>query len=590
MLEELSIRNYALIDTVSMSFRPGFNVLSGETGAGKSIIVGSLGFLMGGKAEADFIRSGSDEASVSALVSIGGKNAEAVEWLKSRDIDCEEDTVIVRRNVKTTGRSSIFIQNTPVTRADLSAFMSLLFDLHGQHDQGSLLRRENHRRYLDRFAGIEAETEVYGGLFAELTEKRRTLEAALHSERDREARLELLRYAVDEINAAAPRSGELRELENEAQLLGDFEKLAGHVNGAADSLYDGEESFLSLARRARSSIDGAVSIDSSLADIGKRLEDLYFEAEDIANEFRSYRDGLSYDPERQRAVDERLALLYRLGKKYGAGVPGTAQTAGREAQAPADPILAYRDAAQAEIEALGCGEENREKLKTEIAALEREIASRAAALRQKRKAAAAALGGRITGILKNLGMANARFSPEVTAKTRDGAAVYGPWGTDEVEFLISANSGEPLKDLSRVASGGELSRVMLAIKSALHSGAPTGELVESGDHADSIETMIFDEIDAGIGGGIALAVGEYLEKIGKTRQIFCVTHLASIAVRAGNHLKVEKRTEGGRTFTGVSTLNERERRTEIARMLAGDTGEVALAHADDLISKYGRGG
>jgi len=572
MLEELTVRNYALIDSLSISFRPGFNALSGETGAGKSIIVGSLGFLMGGKAEPDLIRSGSDEAGVSALVSIRRDNAEAIEWLKTRDIAREDDAVIVRRSIKTTGRGSIFIQNTPVTRADLSAFMSLLFDLHGQHDHGSLLRKESHRLYLDRFAGIGEETAAYGRLFAELAEKRRAMEASLHSERDREARLELLRYAVEEIGLAAPRAGELRELEGEAQMLGDFEKLAGHVNGAADSLYDGDESLLSRARHARSSVEAAAAIDSSLVELGKRLEELYYEAEDIAGEFRSYRDGLSYDPERQRAVDERLALLYRLGKKYG------------------DPA-AYRANAETEIEALEGGEENREKLKAEIGTLEKELAAGAASLRQKRNAAAAVLGRRITDILKNLGMANARFSPAVSAKTRDGATLYGPWGADEVEFLVSANSGEPLKELSRVASGGELSRVMLAIKSVLSAGDGGHPSVNSAPaHADSIETMIFDEIDAGIGGAVALAVGDYLDKIGKTRQIFCVTHLASIAVRAGNHLKVEKRSEGGRTVTNVVPLAEPDRRKEIARMLAGDTGEVALAHADDLISKYGKGG
>jgi len=588
MLEELTIRNYALIDTISLSFRPGFNVLSGETGAGKSIIVGSLGFLMGGKAETDLIRSGSDEASVSALVSIRRGNAEVTEWLKSRDIDCDDDTIIVRRNLRSSGRSSIFIQNTPVSRADLSALMALLFDLHGQHDHGSLLRKENHRLYLDRFAGIEADVSAYGKLFAELSEKRKTLEASLHSERDREARLELLRYAVDEISAAAPKDGELRDLENEAQMLGDFERLAGHVGSAADSLYDGDESMLSQARHARSALDAAAAIDSSLTDLGKRLEDMYYEAEDIVAEFRSYSEGLSYDPERQRIVDERLALLYRLRKKYGdlSSKTGSGETM--------EPILAYRVAAEAEIEALTGSEENREKIKSEITVLEKEITARASALRQKRKNAAISLDKRIPDILKNLGMANARFSPAVTAKTREGTPVYGPWGADEVEFLISANSGEPLKDLSRVASGGELSRIMLAIKSAFHAGMPAGEGSAGGgnptDVTDSIETMIFDEIDAGIGGGIALAVGEYLEKIGKTRQIFCVTHLASIAVRAGNHLKVEKQIEGGRTFTNVIPLDEQGRRREIARMLAGGTGEVALAHADDLISKYGKEG
>jgi DNA repair protein RecN (Recombination protein N) len=593
MLEELVIRNYALIDSISLSFRPGFNVLSGETGAGKSIIVGSLSFLMGGKVEADVIRSGSDEASVSAVISINKNNAEAMDWLESRDIACEEDTVIVRRNIRTSGRGSIYIQETPVTRADLAGFMSLLFDLHGQHDHESLLRKENHRRYLDRFAGIEDEVAAYGKIFAELAEKRKTLEASYSSQRDREARLDLLRYAVDEITAAALRSGELRELENEAQKLSDFEKLAGHVNNAAVALFDGDDSALSLARAARNALDSASAIDSALTGLQKRLEDMYYEAEDIAGEFRSYRDGLSYDPRRQEVVDERLALLYRLGQKYGKALPSEkaeAQRGAKPAATPEELILAYRAAAEAEIETLSCAEENREKLKAEIAALEKEIAARASALRQKRIAAAEDLSKQITGILKRLGMPNARFSPSVTAKTREDSAqaglpraatVCGPWGADEVELLISANTGEPLKDLSRVASGGELSRIMLAIKS----------VAGSGHHgADSIETLVFDEIDAGIGGEVALAVGEYLEKIGERRQIFCVTHLASIAVRAATHFKVEKRTEGGRTFTGVGPLSAEGRRREIARMLAGDSGEAALAHADDLILKYSKRG
>jgi len=578
MLEELTIRNFALVDSISLSFRPGFNVLTGETGAGKSIIVGSLGFLMGTKTETDVIRSGCEEASVSAIVSIGKGNNGAFEWLRSREINSEEDTVIVRRNIKTSGKGSIYIQETPVTRTDLSGFMTLLFDLHGQHDHGSLLKKENHRRFLDSFAGIEEEALAYNRVFTELAEKRKTLEASFSSQKDREAKLEILRYAVDEISAAALRSGELRDLENEAQVLSGFEKLAASINGASDSFFDGEGSLVSLARRCRSALDGAASIDASLSVLQKRIEDLYYEAEDIAGELRSYRDGLTYDPRRQQAIDERLALLYKLKRKYCEAATG-------DPVSVEDAMLAYRASAEAEIEALSNIEENRENLKMTIGALEKDVASRAAALRQKRTAAAGALGQRITEILKRLGMPNARFSPSVTPKTQVGTpqglkgqtVVFGPWGAEEVEFLISANTGEPLKDLSRIASGGELSRVMLAIKSVLSS-------------ADSVETLIFDEIDAGIGGEVALAVGEYLEKMGESRQIFCVTHLASIAVRAGNHFKVEKRMEDGRTFTGVGPLSADGRRKEIARMLSGDGSEAALAHADDLIAKYGKRG
>ncbi len=231
--------------------------------------------------------------------------------------------------------------------------------------------------------------------------------------------------------------------------------------------------------------------------------------------------------------------------------------------------------AQAEIEALCGAEENREKLKTEISVLEKDIKAKAQSLRQKRTGAAEKLGALITGILKNLGMPNAGFQVKIIPKQQDGQTSVGPWGAEDVEFLISANTGEPLKDLARIASGGELSRVMLAIKTAL--------LSEEKNEAEGVETLVFDEIDTGIGGEVALKVGEYLTKIGKFKQIFCVTHLASIAVRADNHFKVEKRTEGGRTYTGIGPLSADGRRKEIARMLAGDAGDAALAHADDLM-------
>jgi DNA repair protein RecN (Recombination protein N) len=587
VLEELSIRNYALIDNISLSLRKGFSVLSGETGAGKSIVVGSLSFLLGAKADAEVIRTGAGEAAVSAVISINKKNREARDWLQSRDIDPEENQVIVRRSVKSSGRGSMFIQNVPVTRAGLEEFMALLFDLHGQHNHESLLRRESHRKYLDRFAGLEDETAEFNRVFLDLAEKKKALEVSLNSDRDRETRLEILSYAVEEIHKAAPKPGESRELEGEAQRLGDFEKLAGLVNGAAAALFDDEGSVLSLARRVKSAVDSAAAVDGTLGPLQKRLEDLYYEAEDISGEFRSYRDNLVFDPQRLEEVEERLALLYRLKKKYAQNAP---ETAGSDEER----ILAYRDEAAAEIEALSGAGENREKLRVEIAALEKDIALRAGAIGRKRKAAAEKLGARITEILTRLGMPNACFQAAVLPKGQGpGGLICGPWGAEDVEFLISANTGEPLKDLARIASGGELSRVMLAIKTVLAEGGYGAD--SPAEHpakfpADSLETLVFDEIDTGIGGEVALAVGEYLTKIGALKQVLCVTHLASIAVRADNHFRVEKRIEGGRTFTGVTLLDAEERRQEIARMLAGDSGKAALAHADDLLLKYGKRG
>ncbi|MDR3343571.1 MAG: DNA repair protein RecN [Treponema sp.] len=560
MLEELIVQNYALIDSLSLSFEQGFNVLTGETGAGKSIIVGSLSFLLGAKAGAEVIRSGADEARVSAVVSLGKENQDALDWLTTRDIALEDDRFILRRTVKRSGRGSISIQQVPVTRRDLAELMAFLFDLHGQHTHESLLRRETHRRYLDRFAGLERETLEFNRLFLNHTDLQKRLEAQVSSERDRNIRLEVLNYTVTEISKAAPQKGESRELESEAQRLGDFEKLSGQVNAAAAALFEDDLSVLGLARRARTSLESAAAIDEELSPVAQRMEDLYYEAEDLAAEFRAYREGLRYDPERLEAVEARLALLYRLKKKYGPDE---------------EAILDYQAKALAEIEALAGVEEHREKLKAEIALLENAITSRAGVISARRTAAAQELSTRITGILADLGMPHARFSVSVSSKGQGAEGVrYGPWGADEVEFLIAANIGEPLKELSRIASGGELSRVMLAIKTVL-------------SEADTLETLVFDEIDTGIGGAVALSVGEYLARIGVLKQIFCVTHLASIAVRADNHLKVEKKTEAERTITTVVLLEGDTRRHEIARMLAGDAGAAALAHADALLAKYG---
>jgi DNA repair protein RecN (Recombination protein N) len=562
MLEELNVRNYALIENLSVAFENGLNILSGETGAGKSIIVGSLSFLLGGKADVDVIRTGSEEAAVSAVISLREDNRDVREWLASRDISVEDNRIIVRRNIKNSGRSSMYIQDTPVTRNDLAECMGLLFDLHGQHSHESLLRKESHRKYLDRFAGLEDEVLKFGAAFTELTDLKKVYNASISSEKERETRLELLRYAVDEIEKAAVKSGEGRELESESQRLSSFEKLSAQINAAVSAVVEGEPSVLSLARRSRSAVENAASFDGDLNPLRQRMDSLFYEAEDLAEELRSYRDDLSYNPGRLEAVEERLALLQKLKKKYGADE---------------DAVLAYRADAEAEIDALANADENREKLAAEIGGKEKELARKAASLSAGRKDGGVKRGEQVTAILAALGMPNARFSVSIKSKRQEqggGGMVIGPYGAEDVEFLISANAGEPLKDLSRIASGGELSRVMLAIKTVLAG-------------ADTLETLVFDEIDAGIGGEVALAVGEHLRKLGALKQIFCITHLASIAVRADNHLRVEKKAAGGRTVTVLSALRGDERRGEIARMLAGDSaGAAALAHADELLAKY----
>lgn len=572
MLEELSVRNYALIDNVTLSFEDGFNVITGETGAGKSIIVGALGFLLGAKAAADCIRTGADEAGVSAVIFIGKDHREAQSWLLARDIRLEDERIIVRRGLKTSGRGSIFIQNIPVTRADLAEFTALLFDIHGQHDHESLLRRETHRVYLDRFAGLEGEVIQFTQAFNLLTEKRKALEAAQSSTREREAKIELLRFAADEIEAARLKTGESRELEAEASRLASFEKLVAAVETVCGALFEETDSVLSLSRRARAALENAAAMDGALSALEQRLSALYYEAEDLAAELRSYRGGLSFDPSRLEFVEDRLAFIQKLRKKYvKMPLEGSVSNGGKPFASVEEAVLAYRDEALGEIEALSASEENREKLKTEAAVLEKEISARAKALSEKRRAASADLSAKISAVLRRLGMSAGRFSVRLAPKGSGERLILGPYGADDVEFLFSANAGEPEKELSRIASGGELSRVMLAIKSTLTAGP---------------DTLIFDEIDTGIGGEVAIAVAEELTRIARQKQVFCITHLASIAARAAHHLVVEKSSDGRRTVTTARNLSGEGRREEIARLLAGGRDETALAHAAELLERW----
>ncbi len=559
MLEELIVKDYALIDRLSVEFDDGLNILTGETGAGKSIIVGALSFLLGGKADTDIVRTGSEEASVAAVIRYDAANGEVGEWLAAHDIGNEDGRILLRRTLKRNGRGSAYVQDVPVTRNDLAEFTALLFDIHGQHEHQALLKAESHRKYLDRFAGIESEVAEFTARFQALAEKKKAAEAAAEAERGRDERIELLGYAVEEIAKAEVKSGESAGLEAEAKRLADFEKLAALVSGAAGALFEDELSSLSQLRRAKAQTEGAANIDPSLEATARRISDLFYEIEDASDQLRSYRDDLRYDPQRLEAVEERLAVLYRLKKKYGADE---------------DAVLQYRIDAEAEMDALQRIAEDRANLEAEIAALERDVGKRAAELSAKRSAAAATLGSKITAILGTLGMPKARFSISVTPKGQGAARVCGPWGSDDVEFLISPNLGESERPLVRIASGGELSRVMLAVKTVLAA-------------ADTVETLVFDEIDTGIGGEVALAVGEHLAGLGTAKQIFCITHLATIAVRADNHLKVAKKVEGERTVTSLSVIAAEKRREEIARMLAGDAaGNAALAHADELLARY----
>ncbi len=559
MLEELSIRDFAIIDRLSIRFEPGLDVLTGETGAGKSILIGALGFLLGAKADTGIIRAGADETLVTAVIAVNG-NKDASCWLTEHGLEPEDGTVIIRRGLRRNGRGSIYIQNVPVVRQDLQDFTSTMVEVHGQRDGHALLKKDRHRQLVDSFAGIEAEVSSYGTVYADLGGKRKALASMASSEAERLREMELLRFAAEEIDAAGLRAGEEDELLDEERRLSQHEKLFASVTQSKELLAEPDGAITRL-RKARAQLEAAGSIDPRLADGARRLDDAYYEIEDIGEFLTTYVDQMQFDPARLEFLEGRLAVLQRLKRKYGSSL--------------AD-VIAYRADAATRLSSLENWEEGRAGLEEQITALEADVKARAESISAKRVSAAGRLEETVQSILCTLGMPHARFMIRIERMPlSEGKLVVGPNGIDELEFHVAANKGEPLRPLAEVASGGELSRVMLALKTALAED-------------DGSPTMVFDEIDAGIGGEVALGVGLHLAGLASARQVLCITHLASIAARADNHFVVEKKLEGDRTVTRVSLLTGDARVREIARMLSGDSNSrVSLDHAADLVAKLG---
>lgn len=559
MLEELSIQNLALVDRLVLRFTSGFQVLTGETGAGKSILVGALSLLHGGRADTESIRTGADEAVVSGVFLVD-EDGEAAEWLRQRGIEIEEGGVIVRRSVRRTGRGSIYIQSSPVTRADLAEFASYIFDLHGQHEHQSLLASDQQRRLLDRYAGIEHRVAEFSRSFSDLSERKKHFDRMLAGEREQLREREFLEFAVSEIDSATLKPGEEEELEQERRMLAEHERVFALLEDSYGGLAENRGGALASLRRVRDAVDALSEIDPAMAPHAKRLEDSFFELEDISEQIRDYHSGIVFRPERVEECNERLSLIHKLEKKYGIDI---------------SEVLRYRDEAAERISGFETWEEDKERLSAELSAAEKAVRTEAQAISELRRAAGERLAAAITEVVQRLGLQRARFAAAVTARSgENGKPVCGASGLDQVEFQIAANLGEPLKPLASVASGGEVSRIMLAVKTVLAE-------------SDRVGMLVFDEIDAGIGGEVALAVGEHLQELASQKQVLCITHLASIAVRADNHMRVEKQVRDNRTLTDCVRVEGEERRDEIARMLAGDTtGAVSREHAEELLRRY----
>ncbi|CEM60611.1 DNA repair protein RecN [Treponema phagedenis] len=560
MIENIIVKNIALIDSLSLDFASGFNVLSGETGAGKSILIGALSFLLGGKAGTDILRTGAEEGWVSGSFYLDPQHKAATAWLAERDIEPENGRILLRRSIKQNGRSAAWIQSYPVARTDLEVFTSFLVDIHGQHDHQSLFKIAEHRRFLDAYAGLEEETAAFTALYTELSEKRAELEQLNISEKQLNEKIELLNFAVEEITKAKLKADEEQELEAEENKLLQYEKLYEHIE-EADAVLTGERGAVSLLKKAINAFGAAAEIDGTLAENMQRLESAYYDLEDIASNVASYSASMSFDPARLEEVQERLSLIYKLKKKYGNTIA---------------EVLEYCDKAQKELEQLVHNADSKTELESEIQKCTQRLFTSGKALSEKRAAAAKTLQTKVEAILAQLGMPKTKFEVQVQLKDKTGnKQTVGPYGFDSIEFLISPNPGEPLKSLAKIASGGELSRVMLALKTVLAA-------------ADEADTLVFDEIDTGIGGEVALAVSEHLKKLSEKKQILCITHLAIIAAHADTQIKIEKTSDGTSTRTSAFIIEGQKRTEEIARMLAGDeVSDVSQKHAQELLQKYG---
>jgi DNA repair protein RecN (Recombination protein N) len=563
MLKELNIKNFAIIDQLRVEFGPGLNVFTGETGAGKSIVVDALNLALGERASTDLVRTGSPESVVEAAFELNGRgSAGALAVLADQGIEASPgEDLIVRRVISTTGKSRVYINGSLANLNTLAELGAYLADIHGQHEHQSLLSVDRQMDMLDSFGGLLERREAFGSMYRQLHGLRHELGELEAGEREKAQREDLLRYQVNEIEGARLKEGEDEALAHEQRVLANSEKLAGFAASADATLYSAEGSVLSGLKRAITNVRDIAAIDASLAPVQELLESGRAQIEEAAREVAAYAERVEINPARLEEIGDRLELVQKLKKKYGGTIA---------------EIIAFGAQAAVELGKIEKSGEEMERLRREIAGLKAEITGKARELTKKRMAAAKDLDRKVEAELGHLGMKKTTFIAKVTQEqgddTSDGHRA-GPRGADRVEFLISPNPGEEPRPLARIASGGELSRIMLALKTILVEGDP-------------IPTLVFDEVDAGIGGAVAEEVGKKLRKIADRRQVFCITHLAQIASLATSHYGVAKAVKKDRTSTEVRLLDGRERVDEIARMLGGKTiTDATLKHAEEMIER-----
>jgi DNA repair protein RecN (Recombination protein N) len=550
MLAEIHIRNFALINELSVEFGPGLNVLTGETGAGKSIIIDAIAAILGERADAEQVRTGTERATIDACFRF---DTEALNS-ENTSLPIEDGVLVISREISRGGRSQARVNGRPATLSMVREVARGLVDLHGQHEHQSLLQVDRHIRILDHWIGPEA-AEVLGKLRAkhqEWSELRRERDRLVTDERARARQIDLLRFQVEEIEAARLREGEEEELLADRTRLANAEKLAEATSAAAMLLSEEERSASECISMALKYIRDAARLDESLLPVADAVENALYQIEDAVRELDSYRENIEFNPARLNIVEERLDLIRNLKRKYGDTI---------------EQILEYARKAASELAELESYETRAQELDDAIASAEAELREMCSKMSELRRKGAEPFAQLVMRELSDLGMGKAKFAVDIKP------ADLGPDGSDSVEFLLSANPGEPLKPLAKVASGGELSRVMLALKTVV-------------SRADQVPVMIFDEIDTGVGGSMGAVLARKLRSLAGVSQVLCVTHLPQIAAAAHNHFLVRKVESGGRTHVEVQRLSGSERLEEIARMLGGVGSAAALEHAREMIESF----
>ena len=555
MLEHLHIRNVALIKESEISFGDGLNILTGETGAGKSMIIDSLQFALGGRAGKDFLRHGEKQAAVEALFSV--QSQALTEKLAENGIAPEEDgTLLITRTLSEAGKSVCRINGSTVTVGMLKEIAEDMIDIYGQHEHQSLLNPVKHIRLLDRFcgAGFGEAMEEYKNSRQRLKDLEKQLTILIGDESQREQRMDMLLFQKEEIEAAELREGEEDALLEQKKRLSSMERLIRLTGESITLLYDGDDRAPSACDQlgdALAKLQEAAEYDAALSPLADALADGYAAVEDCARELKREAEKQEADPEELERIEERLQLFYKLKRKYGGSI---------------EAVLEFYEKAVQELEFLSNSSEKAAELSAKKAEEEKRLSALAETLTARRRATAEQVEEQIETALHDMEMKHARFHIQIEEK-----ADWGADGKDKVEFLISANAGEPLKPLAKIASGGEMSRVMLALKTVLVD-------------ADEIGTFIFDEIDTGVSGRTARRVGEKMRFLGGKRQLLCITHLPQIAAMADNHFLIEKESDAGETVTRVTALDEEGAVREVARLM-NDVTETTLAAARELLAE-----